>query len=115
MWYEGVSVDNIHSIGVASSFDGVNWERLSTDPVFTPSSDPEAWDGGGVGSPYLVWLNDRKRWRMYYVGTELNNSDVITLCSDLPDLHNTELNFPAVKSLRELVDSGSIAIDVVSS
>ena len=75
MWYEGVSKDNIHSIGVATSLDGTNWERLSTDSVFTPSSDPEAWDAGGVGSPHLVWLNEKRRWRMYYVGTALNNSE----------------------------------------
>jgi len=75
MWYEGVSNENIHSIGVATSLDGTNWERLSTEPVFTPNPDTEAWDAGGVGSPYLVWLNEYKRWRMYYVGTALNNSD----------------------------------------
>lgn len=74
MWYEGVSQDGKHSIGLATSSNGIVWERASNNPVFTASSsDSGAWDSGGVGSPHLVWLPEKRRWRMYYVGTPLNN------------------------------------------
>lgn len=72
MWYEGLSSDGVHSIGLATSADGLRWDRVSDSPVFTPSLDPNAWDSGGVGSPHLIWLADKQRWRMYYVGTPLN-------------------------------------------
>jgi hypothetical protein len=35
------------------------------------SDDAAAWDGGGVGSPHLIFLPDQQRWRMYYVGYPL--------------------------------------------
>jgi hypothetical protein len=71
MWYEGISKDAVHSIGVATSDDGLQWKRLSDKPVFMANEDSSAWDGGGVGSPNLIWLPDKRRWRMYYVGTPL--------------------------------------------
>jgi predicted GH43/DUF377 family glycosyl hydrolase len=68
MFYEGVSVDRRkHAIGIATSKDGIVWERSSNTPVFTASAD--SWDSGGVGSPHVIFLSDRKVWRMYYVGT----------------------------------------------
>ena len=75
MWYEGVSLDGKHSIGLATSPDGFNWERVSDEPIFGPNSDSEAWDAGGVGSPHLVWLPEKKRWRMYYMGTPMVAED----------------------------------------
>lgn len=70
MWYEGVSADGVHSIGCATSEDGIVWKRVSDSPVLAPSTEANAWDGGGVGSPNVIWMPDKKRWRMYYVGNE---------------------------------------------
>jgi hypothetical protein len=70
MWYEGVSAEGVHSIGCATSADGFVWKRVSDSPVFAASTEAGAWDGGGVGSPNLIWLPEKKRWRMYYVGNE---------------------------------------------
>jgi hypothetical protein len=72
MWYEGISADGYHSIGVATSTDGIRWTRVSNEPILAPSTDPNAWDSGSVGSPNLVWLEDKKRWRMYYLGSALH-------------------------------------------
>lgn len=69
MWYEGVSSAGVHSIGLATSFDGFIWEKVSDEPVFAPSEEMAAWDSGSVGSPHLVWLEDKRRWRMYYTGS----------------------------------------------
>ena len=71
MWYEGISEKGVHSIGLAISQDGTVWERVGNQAVFSASEDEFAWDAGGVGSPHLVWLEDRRRWRMYYVGSDL--------------------------------------------
>lgn len=62
------------SIGLATSNDGFIWTRLSDEPIFQASEDILAWDSGNVGSPCLVWLSDVKRWRMYYVGSSLDNN-----------------------------------------
>lgn len=74
MWYEGVSSQGKHSIGLASSDDGIKWTRVSDDPVFAPSEDPSEWDSGSVGSPHLVWLPEKQRWRLYYVGSSMSDS-----------------------------------------
>ncbi|RYH32753.1 hypothetical protein EON65_00195 [archaeon] len=67
MYYEGTSVDNEHSIGLATSADGRNW--VTKGQVFSKNKeDTHAWDGGGVGSPHLVWIPEMNRWRMYYMG-----------------------------------------------
>lgn len=62
MWYEAISNDGVHSIGCATSLDGLVWDRLSDEPVFAASSDASAWDSGAVGSPNLIWLPDKRRW-----------------------------------------------------
>jgi len=71
MYYEAVSQEGRHSIGMAVSRDGYNWERSGEQPIFAANDDAAAWDGGGVGSPHLVFLPEQQRWRMYYVGYPL--------------------------------------------
>ena len=71
MWYEGVSRNGIHSIGLALSTDGIKWHRSGNEPIFQPrSEDDDAWDSGGVGSPHMVWIDAEEKWRLYYVGTK---------------------------------------------
>eukprot|EP01039_Chlorochromonas_danica_P001545 gene1545-1683_t len=66
MYYEAVSASGEHSIGLATSKDGLNWKK--SGQVFAKNADANAWDGGGVGSPHLVWLPNLQRWRLYYMG-----------------------------------------------
>ena len=67
MFYEAVAEDDSRSIGLAVSDDGLkNWRRTS-EPVLTASSDPGAWDGGAVGTPWAVSMNKGK-WRLYFSG-----------------------------------------------
>lgn len=68
MWYEGVSSQGQHSIGLASSRDGIQWTSATDKPVFRHNDDSSAWDAGGVGSPHVIWIPETQRWRMYYVG-----------------------------------------------
>lgn len=75
MWYEGVSSDQKHAIGVAKSTDGgYSWKKLYNRPVFSASDERGGWDSGGVGSPHLVWFPQTRRWRMYYMGQSDNKS-----------------------------------------
>lgn len=74
MWYEGISATGVHSIGMATSPDGIKWQRVSDEPIFTRSADDKAFDGGGVGSPRIVYLENQNKWRMYYVGTPAASS-----------------------------------------
>ena len=77
MWYEGISDDGEHSIGVATSIDGIKWTVPSEQPVFSANKDdPEAFDSGGVGSPMLVYLPTRRIWRMYYTGSSVQDGEL---------------------------------------
>ena len=73
MWYEGIAADDSSSIGIAVSSNGIQWKRTGNQPVFSPSTSPNDWDCGGVGAPHLVWLEDRQKWRLYYVGSSGKN------------------------------------------
>lgn len=75
MYFEAISSEGVHSIGLATSRDGYRWEKVGNGPVFAPSEEEKAFDSGGVGSPKLVGLPDG-RWRMYYVGTPRGGSGV---------------------------------------
>lgn len=78
MWYEGINKNGNSAIGIATSFDGIKWEKLSEDPVFKPNTiDQDAWDCASVGQPNLVWLDDKKKWRMYYVGSDFEGQEGI--------------------------------------
>ena len=78
MWYEGVSEEGEHSIGVATSPDGVKWTVANEQPVFTANrEDPAAFDSAGVGSPHLVYLPTRKVWRMYYTGSSQEDGELV--------------------------------------
>lgn len=37
MVYEGINKEGVHSLGLATSVDGVEWERKSDKPIFERS------------------------------------------------------------------------------
>lgn len=67
MLYEALDQQGLHSIGLATSPDGLAWTKASQGPVFKPSDQPSAWDSGAVGRPYVVPMEDGS-FRMYYYG-----------------------------------------------
>lgn len=71
MFYEGSSSGR-HGIGVAVSVDGLEWERLGDEPVFLTASGTEAWDSKAVSSPCVVRLPGSDRFRLYYVGLDVD-------------------------------------------
>lgn len=38
MVYEGVDKEGVHALGLATSTDGVEWERTSNKPIFERSA-----------------------------------------------------------------------------
>ena len=58
MWYWGDNIlTGIDQIGLAVSNDGINWQRVSSEPVIAP--DPGIWwqDGEGIGTPHVIRVN----------------------------------------------------------
>ena len=97
MFYEGLSFDGRHSIGLAHSTDGLDWKRHSDTPVFTYNSDSAQWDSNGVGSPHVIWLSDKKRWRLYYVGTSLDGDSSLSTAIGVAESTDEEgINFVRV-------------------
>jgi len=74
MWYEGfvalyvamarISVIYEHAVGVATSLDGLVWQKNPT-PVLSAGS-VGAWDSGGVGTPNVLVTGTNSF--MYYTG-----------------------------------------------
>lgn len=76
MVYEGIDANGRHSIGIATSTNGVDWKSLSAEPVFAPSDDADAWDAKAVGSPHVVELPGGEL-RLFYVGTAMDGTCAI--------------------------------------
>ena len=47
-------------------------------PIFEASGDDSAWDSAGVSSPHLIWLQNERKWRMYYIGMSGSQSSTVT-------------------------------------
>ena len=73
MWYTGKNskFTQFTSILLATSYDGLNWSKR-LHPVFSPSSDPTAWDSGSVYSP-SVYFNGNNTFWLWYSSTGPNN------------------------------------------
>jgi len=65
MFYEAQDDERRHSIGLATSADGLRWER-GDQPVLSPGAEG-AWDDGAVARPWLVDTADGGAC-LYYVG-----------------------------------------------
>ena len=73
MVYEACSASFQFALGIATSEDGLVWEKARDigpqpgGPVFLPRSGEDAWDNFVVGTPYVVPRPDGSLW-MYYLG-----------------------------------------------
>ncbi len=62
MWYTGSDADYIWTINLATSDDGINWERYPENPVVEPG--PEWYDSERVGDPWVIL--DEGVYKMWY-------------------------------------------------
>jgi predicted GH43/DUF377 family glycosyl hydrolase len=62
MWYEGMRSGSPYDLGVASSFDGVNWTKSPLNPILR-HGEAGSWDAGGLSSPAVLLESGRiKMW-----------------------------------------------------
>eukprot|EP00747_Dinoflagellata_sp_TGD_P111060 gnl/TRDRNA2_/TRDRNA2_171120_c0_seq2.p1 gnl/TRDRNA2_/TRDRNA2_171120_c0~~gnl/TRDRNA2_/TRDRNA2_171120_c0_seq2.p1 ORF type:complete len:321 (-),score=39.45 gnl/TRDRNA2_/TRDRNA2_171120_c0_seq2:48-1010(-) len=82
MLYESLGDDpGNHAIGLATSSDGISWERSHWPqalgpggPVLKRGAEGE-WDSQLVGTPYLVPPQTQgEAWRLYFIGKQLNRT-----------------------------------------
>jgi len=58
---------NGSGFGIATSTDGYNWTKSSSNPFFTNQNTSNNWASGKIAYPYLLKLNNETR--IYYSGT----------------------------------------------
>lgn len=73
LWYTGQAKGRSW-IGYATSPDGRNWKRMSSQPVL---SAEKPWEKVAVMCPHVVWDAEAGRWRMWYSGGEQYEPDAI--------------------------------------
>lgn len=82
MFYEGVNQSGYHSIGLAISADGINWEKQpgseAGGSIFShaPKSSGR-WDAQAIGTPCVVSMADGS-FRMYYIGANEGGHDELS-------------------------------------
>ena len=55
-----------NAFGMATSYDGKNWTKLSTNPIFKASYTSNRWAGSDVSYPYFLKVDNK--YRIYYSG-----------------------------------------------
>ena len=65
LWYNGVDIEWKIHVGLATSTDGINWQKYPGNPVFSPTPGSD-WDSVGVYAPQVHWLGNR--FVMLYTG-----------------------------------------------
>ncbi len=71
MWYTGYDSSFSTEIGLATSPDGLNWNKYAGNPVLRPGAIAE-WDGGGTGAASVIF--EGGLYHAWYMG--LDTSDV---------------------------------------
>ena len=71
LYYGGLArgLDAIWRIGLATSTDGATFTRAQPDPIFGEGA-AEAFDGGGVSAPSVIYDETRQLYRMWYEGRD---------------------------------------------
>ncbi|MDO4629946.1 MAG: hypothetical protein Q4C70_12255 [Planctomycetia bacterium] len=66
LWYTGQTWEESR-IGYAVSADGVNWERVQTEPVMVSEQE---WEKVAVMCPHVLWDAEKECFRMWYSAGE---------------------------------------------
>jgi predicted GH43/DUF377 family glycosyl hydrolase len=86
MWYTGQARAH-SSIGLATSADGIRWERVSGGPVLSAS---EPWEKVAVMCPSVLWDASARLYRMWYSGGEQYEPDAIGCATSSDGRHWTK-------------------------
>jgi predicted GH43/DUF377 family glycosyl hydrolase len=63
MYYLGQDRARRQRLGIARSFDGVEWQKLRSNPILEPGP-PGTFDENGLGEP-AVWASHGSYWMLY--------------------------------------------------
>jgi predicted GH43/DUF377 family glycosyl hydrolase len=83
MWYTGQSeATDIRALGLATSRDGLAWERVGTEPVLAPT---EGWEKSCVMCPHVLYEDGT--FRLWYSGGESYEADAIGYAESEDGIH----------------------------
>ncbi len=78
MWYSGYN-STLSGIGMATSVDGVHWEKYEGNPLIVPG--PGAYDSDFIFAPTVV--KDQSGYKMWYTGSDEASRWTIELATSL--------------------------------
>lgn len=61
MWYQGIGNSNLWNIGLATSNDGINWQKNENNPLLTPKNENNVVETGIV-EPTVVKTDIYRMW-----------------------------------------------------
>jgi predicted GH43/DUF377 family glycosyl hydrolase len=56
------------AIGMATSTDGINWQRYENNPILKKSDSLLDWDGFWIESPAVLYNDETKTYEMWFTG-----------------------------------------------
>ncbi len=83
MWFTG-QARGYSFIGYAVSDDGMNWKRVSDQPVLY-SERP--YEGPSVMNPYVIWDEKQQLYRMWYAAGEQYEPNVLAYATSKDGIH----------------------------
>lgn len=86
MWYTGQN-ENQSMVGLATSKDGIHFERYEGNPVFIPS---ETYELQSVMNPCVMWDENEKIFKMWYSAGEKYEPDVLCYATSEDGIHWTK-------------------------
>jgi predicted GH43/DUF377 family glycosyl hydrolase len=112
LWYSGISVNGQEAIGYARSTDGINWQRVQSDPVLTATED---WEGNFLDVSSVI-LNGNTFYLYYWSPGHYDPPRIkrIGLATSTDGIHWTKKGivldeYPAI--LNEASDQGGSGVD----
>jgi sucrose-6-phosphate hydrolase SacC (GH32 family) len=91
MWYTGQVFTGEREgravLGLATSQDGIHWQRFSDEPVLVPDAP---WEQSAVMCPHVLWDEELGLYRMWYSGGEIYEPDAIGYATSPDGIHWTK-------------------------
>jgi predicted GH43/DUF377 family glycosyl hydrolase len=95
MFYTGMDRARRQRLGMARSADGVNWEKLRSNPILE-AGQPSSFDENGLGEP-AVWTSGGFYW-MLYTGRSRIEQRRIGLAKSVDGVHwERDTSFPVIE------------------
>jgi len=83
MWYTGQNRERQRSaIGLATSRDGLHWERIEANPVLEPTG---GWEKNSIMCPHVLY--ESGKFRMWYSAGEMYEPDAIGYAESEDGIH----------------------------